>query len=511
MTVVKKEEKIDALLDRRTIVIGTRWVALARWLPLLITWPITIALARILSPEDYGYLALVTVFTRFGRIVAEGGLSNTVVLGPELERGEYETLHSLALTTFLAVGTVLCLAAWPLELVYRREGMGVVILALSFGFVLEGLSLVPTALMRRQLRFKETAIAEITRVVVEAAVSLTLALWGWRYWSLVVGYLCGASAGTITIGVRARLSLGRLRKSVIGKIRASANKLLAASTTNFLAQSSDASVGGLVVSVAQLGGYTYMAGLARSPIEKLSGIITYASASVFGSVRSSSDHVVNALLRITSVSALAMFPILGGIAVVAGDLVPVALGPKWDEYILVLQILCIQSAILPLTSALDNAMIATNGERTYALNGVLLLLLLPLAFLVLGHFYGANGLALAWLVPQPILIARRLQRLRHSIALPVRSWLGALSGPLVATIIMLAVVSIARNYGPIAQANSFARLLLSAGLGAALYLLLVLWLCKDQLDWLARIPGTGAIGKLCEFGLQLRARFVAKM
>lgn len=481
---------------------------MSRWVPLLITWPVTISLAHILSPQDYGYLALVTVFTRFGRIVAEAGVSNTIVLGPQLTDEEYRSLHGFSFLTFIGVAATLSLLAFPIEIFYGRQGMREVIWALSVGFAFDGLSLVPTALLRRRLQFRSTATAEIVRVLVESSLTLSLALAGWKYWALVGGYLTGAFAGTCSILIAARVRLGRPRMATIRKVRSSANRLLTASMSNFLAQSSDASIGGLVVSAASLGGYSYMAGLARSPIEKLSGIVTYASASLFGNVRESRERVVSVLNRICVFSALAMFPVLGGIAVVAPDLVQGILGAKWQPYISVLQLMCFQAALLPLTAALDNALIATGQEHIYATNGLLTLGILPPSFYLLGKTFGAPGLALAWLVPAPILLVRRLAALKRSAGLEINTWVRMLVRPIIVTSLMITIVIAVRSLPILADLPPLYRLALCSFIGAVVCVILTILLCADQVSWFAGIDGAGRLGKAARIALAGRQRLL---
>lgn len=483
-------------------------MAASRWFPLLITWPITTLLARLLTPQDYGYLAVVTVFTRFGRIVAEAGVANTIVLGPELSEVEYRAVHGFSIGVYLLVAFVLCGLALPLQAIYERPGMAAVIWTLSVGLVFDGISLVPTALLRRRLQFRETAFAEFIRVLSDSFGTLTLAILGMQYWSLVYGYLGGALAGSLAISLFAGIRPSIPNISIVRKVRARASRLLTASMATFAAQNSDASVGGLVVSAAGLGGYTFMAGLSRSPIEKLSGIVTYASASLFGRIGGETERVGRVLTRIGSMTALVMFPIFAGLGVVAGDLIAIAFGPRWLPFVPAFRLLCLQASLIPLASALDNALVATGHERTLATNALLSLVALPPAFFFLGRSLGATGLALAWLAPLPFVFYRRLSVLRGAVGVGGQEWLKSLLMPALATLAMAVSVLMVDAFPAVQELRPVLRLGLSVGLGLVTYIVAAFALCSEQIEWFAGLEGTGGIGRTVSRIIKWRRRIV---
>ena len=451
---------------------------------MLVSWPTTILLARLLDPSDYGYLALVTVFTRFGSIVAEAGISSTVLLGPELSESQYAKIHGLSATLFACVAVGLVLLAVPIELIYRSDGLRWVLIALSTAFLAEGLMVVPVARMRRAVRLREIASAEASRVLVDAVTAVTLALLGQRHWALVGGYLAGISTYSLFILRASRMWPARPGIAGIENPIRNAKRVMVGSVSTFLASSADAWIGAGVVGATNLGGYSYMNSLSRSPLEKISGVVTYSAASLLGNLGADPQRITSAMLRIVRSTAIVMFPVFVGIALVAEPLVLSLLGAKWQPYVLTLQLLCAYAAMQPILHAIDQVIVALGQTRTSAINGIINLVLLPPSFFFLGKAIGPAGLALAWFVPLPLVMLRSLWIVKsHSGVQPVEIS-RAVGRPLLAAGVMsVAVVGLAALLPPELDKPLF-RLVSLSLLGALVYVSTIWIVAEPDVRWL---------------------------
>lgn len=464
---------------------SARWVALARWGPLVVTWPVTIALARILSPADYGYLALVTVFTRCGRILAESGVSNLIVLGPELQRGQLRQLHGWSIAAFGSIAVILVLCGRSIERYYGTHGLVPLVASLAAGLMIEGFALAPLASLRRKMAFKVVSTADILRALGDSLTCLYLALIGAKYWSLVFGYLAGVTIQTLWILWNARLLPALPTLAGLTPLAGRAKHLVTASIAGFLAQNADAYLGGRILGAQALGGYTYMMALAFAPIEKIAGILTYIAPSVFGSLRGDRPALGRATLKLVSASAVIIVPAFVGLIVVADDVVAGVLGAKWLPYVSVLRVLCLQGIFVPMMVTIDTALIAADGEGTFAQNSMLNLLMLPPSFLLLSHFFGPLGLALAWLVPLPFLIYRRISALRVATGILGADWLRVVGASTTSALAMGAVVYVVRELLVHSSAiPAVTRLVICAIAGMAMYGALAIKVHAAEIRWL---------------------------
>jgi O-antigen/teichoic acid export membrane protein len=233
-----------------------------------------------------------------------------------------------------------------------------------------------------------------------------------------------------------------------------------------------------------LGGYSYMNGLARSPIEKLAGLVTYAASALLGNMHGDPERIARATLRLARLTMLLMTPVFVGVALVAEPLVRGLLGDKWLPFVPALQVLSVYAASYPLTSAFDQAAIALGHTRISALNGLILLVTLPASFFLLGREYGATGLALAWLVPLPLTFGRLVLTIRRMAGLSIGLLIRELWVPVAASLVMAAAVLLLRSPVRSMTEQPLVELALLAASGASTYALLCLWLARGDLIWL---------------------------
>lgn len=466
------------------VISGAKWTALSRWGSLLVSWPATILLGRLLLPTDYGYLALVAVFTGVAALIAEGGVVTTIVLGPALSEEQYRRLHGWSLTFFGAVWGVLVIAAAPIESLYDIAGLRWVVIALGSGLLLEGLRVVPEARMRRDFRFRDLAVLASGRVVVQAVASLLCAALGLGYWALVIGHLAGLGAAAGMALWMLRIFPLRPRLTGLRETLASSAHVLTGGVTQMIGERSDAWIGGAVLGATPLGGYVYMKGIAGAPLEKVSGILLYVAAAAFGTVEGEPERMRSLVLRSLRVMALMMFPLFTGLAITSQSLISAVLGEQWLPYAGTLQISCAYGMIVPIVTLLRSAVMAVGGAPEMARTGGISLLVLPPAFFLLGSRFGPDGLAAALLLPLPWIAERYIAVLVGRIGLTRRQVGACLLRPLATVAVMATMVVLTAQIEPVREARPLVRLLVQCTVGAIGYGGLSWLIQKDDLLWL---------------------------
>jgi O-antigen/teichoic acid export membrane protein len=151
----------------------------------------TMTLARLLTPNDFGLVAMVTVITGFVELFKSAGLGMVTIQRDCISNEQVSTLFWLN----LLIGTVLSavfLAASPLVgMLYGQPELIAVTAVISVTFVLSGMTVQHQAVLYRRMMFRELAVIQITTQVVVLVVAVVLACFGWRYWALAVGMVVG--------------------------------------------------------------------------------------------------------------------------------------------------------------------------------------------------------------------------------------------------------------------------------------------------------------------------------
>lgn len=299
-----------------------------------------VALARLLSPADYGLFALAVTVIGIGEIFRDFGLSSAAIRAPDLTRGQRDNLFwiNAAIGVVLAAGVV---AAAPLvALFYHQPRLTAVLMAISVTFLLNGLATQIRADLVRALRFPALALTDIVAPAAGLAAALGGALVGLSYWSLVLQQIVQATLALILLASLARFVPGRYRRGVPMRalLRFGAG-LVGSQLVNYVSNNLDTVVIGLRFGRTPLGLYNRGYQLLMTPLAHLRSPMTTVALPVLSRVSADparfSSFLVRAQLAIGYTLVAALAALIGG----ARPLVRVVLGERWDGTTPVLQLL----------------------------------------------------------------------------------------------------------------------------------------------------------------------------
>lgn len=150
----------------------------------------TIILSRLLLPEEYGFVAIILIFSGFIQLFSDVGIGSSVV------RSDYgETFHrhlyslSVWLGTFLA--TIMMLLSYPIGILFNDMGLVIPAIIMSFRFVLDSFTYIPYAILAKKLDFKNVGIAKLYGTGLQIFFTIVLAFLGLSYWSLIIPLVFG--------------------------------------------------------------------------------------------------------------------------------------------------------------------------------------------------------------------------------------------------------------------------------------------------------------------------------
>ncbi|MGH7300966.1 MAG: lipopolysaccharide biosynthesis protein, partial [Candidatus Rokuibacteriota bacterium] len=334
----------DAPSIRTLATKSAAWYGATRLWGQLISWIVTILLARLLMPQDYGLFAMALSVLALLELLQEFGLGTALIQRQHLTREQINSVFwvitgaSLVLTvgTFLAAGTISDVYGepklmWPLRM-------------LSLTFLLTTLGMVPYSLLTKALNLRQRSLAEACATTVSALVALTLAAMGWGVSALVLGHLARALVLCVLMAVFARwlpgLSVSRdgLRSLLGFGLKVAGSHLVGTGSR---------AVGTLVMarmlSSAAVGLYSMAEGLTEAPNRLSTAVINQISLPVFAKLQHDREHLAAHFLKISKFLAIVSLPVQLGLALVAPDLIPLLLSPNWLPMIVPFQILCVQS------------------------------------------------------------------------------------------------------------------------------------------------------------------------
>jgi teichuronic acid exporter len=412
------------------------WTGAGQTAGQLAAWLATLVIIRLLEPDDYGLMAMATVFLGFFYMVADLGLGAAVVQAKSLSRDELREMFGIVIAANVA-GFLLMIAAAGLVADYFNDTrLASVIRVLAFTFLLLAAFTIPQSQLVRRLEFRLKAKVDLGAVVVSAVVGVAMAATGFGVWALVGSTLAHYGAKAIAFNLlQPVLLVPTLPRSLRTAHVGFGGLVLLDRVLFYVFGQIGIIIGGRMLSTGDLGLYAVAVSLALVPLQKFLPIITQVSFAAYSRIQGDRERVARNVLRSVEVVSLVTFPAFLGLAAVAGDFVPVVLGERWMELVIPLQLLSLALPLSALMALFPPALFGIGRAATNVINGAISLGIISTTMLV-GARYGVIGLCLAWTVGFPPIFAVVSFRSLRALGVSGTEFVKRLWFPMLASLVM---------------------------------------------------------------------------
>jgi O-antigen/teichoic acid export membrane protein len=467
------------------------WIVWSRGAVQLVSFFSTLVVARLLSPADYGLMALTGVWTFGIAVIAELGLGVAIVQFPDLEARELNTCFWLIAGTagvgYLALyASAPTIAAW-----FAVPSLGSVLRVAGLSLALVAIRAVPDGLLRKRLELDRISQGETASVVVAVPVVLGLAWSGAGVWALVAGALVMPLVQSIVsfwfAGWRPGLRIGsrRLREILRYSLAALGNRVGWAAY-----QQIDAVVLGKISGNAVLGLYSMAKVLGTLPVDKVSVMANQLALPIMAGLQTDRTAMRDGFLRGLRLVACLTVPLCVGTALVADDLVSIAFTSTWQPMVPLLRVLCLFGLIRSLDNLLPPVLFARYRAAFMCWWTGALLLVMPVAFWIGAASLGPLGVALASIVVYPMLMAWMAREALSELDISAKVLWHQLRPIMGATLLMGAAVLVVLSTIPGSDFfDRLARLGLAVGVGVLVYASAIFRLGGPLVGEIARVSG----------------------
>ncbi len=478
-TVGKADPELTERIGGHTLARGVAWIGAVRWSSQLLSWVVTLLVVRILSPADYGIVGMTTFFITLAGALAESGIGAAVVALRELTPQAIRQLHAVAIGAGFSAAGITAAVAWPVSRYFHEPALVSVMAVLGLSFVLDGLRVVPVAVINRELNYRQSSSVDLVRAVAAAATVLLLALNRAGYWALVCGTIAGSGAASLWTFRLKAVAMERPRLSVLSTPLRYCRHAVLTRLAYSAYQSADFMVAGRMFGPRPLGQYNVAWTIASLPGEKLSTVILGATMPFFAAIQHDRAALARYYLRLTRFLSLVLWPTLFGFMVIADLAIPLVLGDKWLPAVPLTRALLFYTAMLSI--GLNNVILSATGRSRSAMRlAFVALVLLPPAFYIGGKLGGLSGIAWAWTAVFPIVMACTLYVTLPAIQVSFGAYLGALRRPALLVGLMCAGVWLTRLL-VVGRVSRPIELVIAIAAGALLYGVLCLALAREDL------------------------------
>lgn len=352
-----------------------------------------VILSRLLTPADFGIVAIATAIIGFGEYIRDFGLSMAAIREPELADEHRDALLWANVGLGVALAVVACSLASPLAVLFDQPALQAVLIATSATFVVNGFGAQYRASLNRESQFSRIAITDAIGPCAGLLVGVLVGWMGGGYWSLVAQFLATAVTTTILLVLlgkwipnRPRRTKGMRRYYLFGLNYASSQMIA------YLGNNADTLMLGLFGSASQVGIYSRAFQLIIGTVDQVKQpALTVAVPSLTQS-RDEPERQSRYSLKGQLIVSYATIPVAAVFAATAHPLVAVLLGPQWLPAADVVTVLALAAAMQQL-AVTASWLFVSSGRAAALRNYTVISTVIKVAAVVVGVQFGTAGVA----------------------------------------------------------------------------------------------------------------------
>lgn len=305
---------------------------MAKYSNVIVQLGITMVLARLLTPAEYGTVAIVTVFTSFFSILADLGISTAIIQYKDLTHDDYNALFYFCFLLGLFLAGLFCLASVPISIIYDNDKLVSLCCLAALSTLFSTMNMVPNGVLLRQKRFFSVSIRFVIASIVSGLVSIILASFGWGCWALVWQTV---TSSVVILGwnwFATRLKLTNIHfLAPLKRIWRFSIYQAGFSTINYFARNLDNLLLGAFMGPVQLGYYDKAYKLMGYPINYLTGIFSGVLQPYLSDYQDQKSRLYDSWISICRVLALVGMFVSAVFVCFPYEIVNVMFGNQWMD------------------------------------------------------------------------------------------------------------------------------------------------------------------------------------
>ena len=452
-----------------------------------------VTLARLLSPRDFGLVAMATVITGIYGLFSTAGLSSATVQKATINDAQISTLFWINVLVGLALAVVSVASAPVISIFYGEPRLLPITTALATGFVFTGLGVQHIALLQRSLRYLAIASIETLSQLVSTVVGIGLAFAGFGYWALIAASLALPATMTLCAWIAVRWVPGRPRWNAdIGSMLRFGGTITANNLVVYLGYNFEKILLGRIWGPEALGLYGRAYQLISMPTDYLNGAIGSVAFSALSRIQEEPAKLKRYFLKGYSLTVSITVPITVFCGLFADKIILIALGPGWSSAAEVFRLLAPTVLVFAVINPFSWLLLSV-GLQGRSLKVGLVLAPIVMASYCVGLPFGPTGVALAyssamvlWVIPHILWCIRGTGISFGDVVQVLRQPLIAGAAAAIGTVLLDEMLS--------AQLGQYGRLIIGGVAMVSLYFLFLLIIFGQKSVYIDLVKGLrGAI------------------
>jgi teichuronic acid exporter len=383
---------------KNKVVKGISWSAAERFLSQLAQLAMTVFLARLLSPDDFGLVAILLVFIAISQSLIDCGLSHALIQKNNRSELDFSTVFHCNVVIGIFVYIIIYAVAPAVAKLYDAPELESLFRCLGLMPLLQGLSIIQVAKLTINVDFKGIAKASVVSIVISSIAAIYLASIGAGAWAIVVQLLLNSIINTSLLWffVDWRPKLVFSKKSFL-ELFSFGWKLVLSGLLHSIYINSYNLVIGFKYSAADVGFFNQASVIARFPSIGFMAIISRAVFPIQCEIKDDKVLLMDSFKSHLQLSHFVIFPLMLGLAILSEPLISLILTDKWMPMASYFSLLCISYGLTPIMVA-NNQILLVTGRSDLFLMSELVKKAVGISILLATFPYGINAICLGFTV-----------------------------------------------------------------------------------------------------------------
>ena len=367
---------------------GVAWSGIDNVVQMGVTFVVSIVLARLLSPDDYGLLGLIAVFTAVCQALIYGGFTSALIRKKDATDDDYNTVFISNLGMSLLLYAIIYLCSPAIANFFERQELVALTRVSSLGMIIGALALVQQTRLTKRIDFKTQTKITILASVTSGIIGIGMALLDFGVWALVAQQLSASASRTVLLFFYNKwLPKFRFSSNSFHELFGYGWKLMISGLLDTLWKELYQVIVGKFYTPATLGQYTRAKQFSQLFSSNLTGVVQRVTFPVLSNIQDDKERMVSAYRRIIKVTMFVTAICMFFVGAISEPLLYCLIGPKWHEAATYLPLICISGSLYPI-HAINLNMLQVQGRSDLFLGLEIAKKIIGLAPLAVCIFYG---------------------------------------------------------------------------------------------------------------------------
>ena len=328
---------------------GLVWSAIERFGTQGVSFLFGVILARLLSPEAYGIIAMPMVFLALAQVFIDSGFSSALVRKPDLREEDLSTAFYFNIVVGVVCYLILFVASPFIADFYNTPILSDLLKVTALAALFNPLCIVQQTILTKKIDFKTQANISLLATLLAGCVGIVMAFNGYGVWSLVVQQVGAALIRVIALW---KMSQWRPRAKWSNEsfryLWNYGSKMLVSGLLDTMYNNIYPIVIGKFYSADSLGVYTRAQHFAELPSSNITGVLQRVTFPVLSTIQNEEERLKHSYRQLLKLSAFVVFPLMALLAGISDPMIRIFLGDQWEETILLLQLICFSRILYPI-------------------------------------------------------------------------------------------------------------------------------------------------------------------